>query len=331
MRRRDFLALVGGAAGSWPFAAGAQGPSKHVIGYLYSGTTGAGANNLEAFRKGLSEAGYVEGRDVEIELRFAQNEMQRLPEFAAELVRRQVAVIVATGSPATVSAAKAATATIPIVFAMADDPVRYGLVTSLNRPGGNVTGIYFLTGELGGKRLSLLLELVPQSSVLGYLAGPRGSLVFENQTNDMLAAGRALGREIIILGTRPDFDFERNFAILVRRKADALAVAGYAAFLEPRHRDAILGLAARHKIPTIYPSRVYTVSGGLMSYSADVAGAYRRLAGDYVARILKGTRPAELPVQQSTNYQLTINLRTARSLGIPVPPKLIAWADEVIE
>jgi putative ABC transport system substrate-binding protein len=268
---------------------------------------------------------------VAIETRFAQPRSDRLPELAADLVRRKVAVIVATGSPNAVLAAKAATSTIPIVFATADDPVKYGLVASLNQPGGNITGVNYLLSELGGKRLNLLLELVPQATTVAYLSGPSASPVFEYLTHDVLATARALGREVVVLEALRGSDLEAAFATMVQRRVDALIVGGYTVFLDPPNRDKILELAARHKIPTIYPSRPYVAAGGLLSYSADIAGAFRQVGAFYVGQILKGARPAELPVQQTNRFQLIINLKTAQSLGIQVPRILLTVADEVIE
>jgi putative ABC transport system substrate-binding protein len=330
MKRREFITLLGGAATAWSSAARAQQPAMPVVGYLYFGTPGSGAGNVAALRNGLSEAGYVEGRDVAIELRFARGSLDRLPRLAADLASRQVAVIVAAGSPSAVLAAKATTSTIPIVFAMADDPVKYGVVASLNRPGGNVTGVHFRIGELGGKRLNLLLDLIPQATTVAYLSGSSGSQVFEDLTSDMLEAARTLGRQIIVLEAQRDTDFEAAFATLVQRPADALIVGGYTFFLEPRNRDNILSLAARHKIPAMYPGRVYAVRGGLMSYGADIVGVYRQV-GAQIAQILRGARPADLPVQQPSKYELVINLKTAELLGIRVPKMLLAFADELIK
>ena len=331
MRRRDFLEFFGGAATAWPLTAHAQQPATPVVGYLHSSTTGASANGVAAFRQGLSEAGYVEDRNVAVEFRFAEGRLDRLPELAAELVRRQVAVIVAAGSPGAALAAKRATSTIPIAFAMADDPVKYGVVASLNRPGGNITGVNFPTGEVGGKRLDLLLELVPHATTIAYLSGPSRSAVFADLTTDMLAAAQALKRQIIVLEALRDLDFEAIFANLVQRRAEALVVGSYVTFLEPRILDEIVGLAARHKIPAIYPNRQYVDRGGLMSYGADAFGAYRQLGAFYVGQILRGAKPADLPVQRTTRYVSAINLKTARSLGIQVPRILLAIADELIE
>jgi putative ABC transport system substrate-binding protein len=299
-----------------------------VIGVLALGSPGPNSASGNPFRQGLKEAGYVPGQNVAIEFRWANFQPSLLPQLTADLVRHQVAVIVTTGSPYAAVAAKAATSTIPIVFMLGDDPLKYGLIDSFNRPGGNVTGVSF--PGLAGKRLNLLRELVPQVTRVGYLSGPRESPVFEEMKSDMLAAGRALGREIIALEVRR-LDFEAAFATLVEQRAGALIVGNYTLFFDPRNRDRILELAARHKIPTTYPGRVFAVDGGLMSYDTDSMAAVRQVGAYYVGRILKGAKPADLPVQQPTKFQLVINLKTATALGIEVPPTLLAIADEVIE
>lgn len=330
MKRRQFITLLGSATTAWPLVARAQQHAVPVVGYLYLGTKEAGANGLAAFSKGLGEAGYVEDRNVAIEFRLAQGEINLLPELAIDLVRRRVDVIVTAGSPASALAAKAATSTIPIVFVMADDPVKYGIVPSLNRPGGNVTGVYFLSGDLGGKRLNLLLHLIPRATMIAYLSGPPSSLVFENLRNDMLAAADTLGRKIMVQVARHDLDIEAAFATFVRRRADALIVGGFTIFQEPHNRDKILELAELHKIPAMYPNRVYADRGGLMSYGASIVGVYRQV-GAHVGQILKGAKPAEMPVHQPIRYELVINRKAARSLGIEVPRMLLALADEMIE
>jgi ABC-type uncharacterized transport system substrate-binding protein len=242
-----------------------------------------------------------------------------------------VDVIVTTGSPYATLAAKAATSTIPIVFAVAEDPVQYGLVTSLSRPGGTVTGMTFLSAELAGKQLNLLLELMPQAITIAYLSGPSNSPIFEDRKGEILAAGRALGRKIIILEVRR-FDFEAAFATLVQQGADALIVGSFSFFLNPSHnRDKILGLAATHKITAMYPNRIYAIHGGLMSYDSDSLAVVRQLGSHYVGQILKGAKPGDLPVMQPTKFELVINLKTAKALGLEVPDKLLALADEVIE
>jgi putative ABC transport system substrate-binding protein len=328
LRRRDFITLLGGAAAAWPTAARAQQLAGPVIGYLGLGSPDRNSPSVAAFREGLAEAGYVADQNVAIEFRWANFQQSLLPQLAADLVRRQVAVIVATGSPNAALAAKAATSTIPIVFSTGSDPVKYGLVASFNRPGGNVTGVNFLSAELGGKRLDLLLQLLPQATTVGYLSAGRESLVFEDQRTGMLAAGRALRREIILLEVRR-LDFEAAFTTLAEQRADALIVGTYTLFLEPRNRDKILELAARHKTPAIYPDRQYAVNGGLMSYAASLAES--RQVGIYTGRILNGEKPIDLPIMRPTKFEFIINLQTARVLGIEVPPTLLAIADEVIE
>ena len=327
MRRRDFITLLGGAAASWPIATRAQQPSMPVLGYLDIGTPSGAAYDVAALREGLGQAGYIEGRNLAIEFRFAHQNGRQL---ATELVRRQVAVIVVSGGPLSVRAAKAATSTIPIVFVIGADPVRYGFVPSLNRPSGNVTGVSFVSAELEAKRLDLLLQLVSQVSTVAYLLGPSSSLIFANLRNDMLAATHALKRQINTIEVR-GLDFEGAFAPLAQRRGEALIVGGYRIFLEPRNRDQILGLASRYKIPAIYPYRQFPDNGGLMSYSADIRGAFRRAGLHYVGQILKGAKPSDLPVEQPIKFEFVINLKTARTLGLEVPPTLLARSDKVIE
>jgi putative ABC transport system substrate-binding protein len=285
---------------------------------------------VAALREGLTQAGYIEGRNLAIEFRFAHQGGIALPQLATELVRRHVAVIVATGGPLSIRAAKAATSTIPIVFVIGADPVRYGFVSSLNRPSGNLTGASFVSAELEGKRLDLLLQLAPKVSTVAYLLGSSGSPIFVNLRNDMLAAARELKRQVITLEVR-DLDFEGAFTPLVQHRAEVLIVGGYRSFLEPRNRDQILGLTSRYKIPAIYPYRQFPDSGGLMSYSADIRGAFRRAGLHYVGQILKGAKPSDLPVEQPTKFDFVINLRTAKALGLTVPQTLLVAADEVIE
>jgi ABC-type uncharacterized transport system substrate-binding protein len=332
MNRREFITLLGGAAAAWPVAARAQQAAMPVIGFLDYGLPAP--QNLfksAAFRRGLAEAGYVEGQNVTFELRWANTEQSLLPELAADLVRRRANVIVATGSPTAVLAAKAATSTVPIVFAMGVDPVKYGFVDSFNRPSGNVTGMNLLSSELMGKRISLLLELAPQSTTVGYLSAPAGAPIFEDLTGKMLAAAQALGREIVVLEAKRDADFTAAFATIAERQAGALLVGDFTSFADPRHVRMIVELAARHKIPTVYPSRLYASVGGLMSYSPDFIDAHRQLGFQYVGRILKGAKPADLPIQQPTKFELVINLKTAKALGLTIPPGVLAIADEVIE
>jgi putative ABC transport system substrate-binding protein len=328
--RREFIAVLGGAT-AWPLAARAQQAGAPLIGFLDFGAPAPNSPTLNAFRQGLAEAGYIDGQNVMIEFRWANNNSSLLPGLAADLVRRQAAVLVATGSPGSALAAKAATSTIPIVFVSGADPVRYGLVASLNRPGGTITGMSLLGSELAGKSLNLLLELIPQATTIAYLSGPSNSLVFEDLTRNMLAAARALGREIVVLEVRNELDFEPAFATVAERRAGVLIVGGYTVFSNPRVRDKIVGLAARHKIPTMYPGRAYVVNGGLMSYGADTVGVYRQLGVNYVGEILKGAKPADLPVQQPTKFELVINVKTAKALGLEIPPALLVQAEEVIE
>jgi putative ABC transport system substrate-binding protein len=323
--------MLGGAA-AWPLAARAQQPAMPVIRFLDIGSPGGNTRNVTVFRQGLAEAGYVEGRNLAIEYRWAEGQDDRLPGLAADLVRRQVAVIVATGSLSTALAAKAATSTIPIVFANGGDPMKYGLVASLNRPGGNLTGVTFISTEIASKRLDLLRKLVPQATTLAFLSGGPRTLTFEEQRSDMLAAARAIGRELVVLACPSELDFEPAFATLVERRAGALVVGAFPLFYGLlRNRDKILELAAHHKIPAMYARRPDVVAGGLMSYSADAVGPYRQLGINYVGRILKGAKPADLPVERSTKLALVINLKTAKTLGLDIPPTLLALADEVIE
>jgi putative ABC transport system substrate-binding protein len=327
MRRRDFITFLGGVMAGWPLAARAQQQATPVIGFLGLGST-SNAPPPE-FHRGLAEAGYVPGRNLAIEFRWANFQNSLLPRLATDLVRRQVAVIITTGSPYAARAAKDATSTIPIVFLITGDPVKYGLVASFNRPEGNVTGVTLLSTELAGKRLNLLLELVPDATKIGYLSGPRESPVFEEQKSNALAVGRALGREIIISEVR-NLDFEAAFASLAEQQAGGLLVGDYELFREERNRDKMLELAARHKIAAIYPGRAYAVNGGLMSYAASPPDPWRQVA-IYTTRLLKGESPGNLPVTQPTKFDFVINLKTAMELGLTVPPVLLAIANEVIE
>jgi len=324
MDRREFVTLLGGAAVSWPLAARAQQTGTPVIGVLGLGPR-PNSVFVDGFRRGLAEAGFIPGQNVAIEFRWADNPLS-LPRHAAELVERKVDVIVTTGSPYAAVAAKDATTTIPVVFALSEDPLKYGLVTSLSRPGGNVTGITFLTSELVGKRLNLLLDLIPQATTIAYLSFPAAP-VAEDQKRDMLAAGRALGREIIVSEVR-HFDFETGFTTLVEQRADALIVGSFTAFLQNRKR--IVELAARHQVPAIYPSAQYVIDGGLMSYGTGRDGV-SELARNYVGQILKGAKPADLPVQRPSKFEFVINLRTAKAMGLTIPRTLFATATEWIE
>jgi putative ABC transport system substrate-binding protein len=322
--RREFITLLGGAA-AWPLAARAQ-PAMPVIGYLNSGSPESDASRLTGLRRGLNETGYVEGRNFVIEYRWAGNQPDRLPELAAELVRLQVTAIVAAGLlPAL--AAKAATTSIPIVFSVAADPVQLGLVASLNRPGGNLTGFNSFIGELGAKGLAVLHELVPSIATIGFLENPNNP-IFELTTRDVLAAAPAVGPKVQILKASADREIDAAFMSLVQAQTGALLV-GNDPFLNSRIEQ-LVALAARHAIPTMYSWREFVVAGGLISYGSSLIENYRWV-GLYMGRILKGGKPADLPVQQATKLDLTINLRTAKVLGLEIPPKLLALADEVIE
>jgi putative ABC transport system substrate-binding protein len=327
MRRRDFIAGIAGSSAAWPLAARAQQAAMPVVGFLSIGTQESRAQWVAAFRKGLSDFGYIEGRNVAIEYRWANNEVDRLPELAADLARHQVAVILVSGGTPPVLAAKAATSTIPIVMIIGGDPVQLGFVASLNRPGGNVTGVAFLTTALVAKRLDLLRELVPGATTVAYLADPR-SEVGREMERDMLAAAATIGRRVVIAEARNVSDFEPAFATFIDRGAGALVVGSDPLFTS--NRDKIMTLAARHKLPAIYQSREYVAEGGLMSYGANLSDAYR-LGGRYVGQILKGVKPADLPVEQSSRIELVINMKTAKALGLTIPDKLLALADEVIE
>jgi len=325
MLRREFMTLLGGAAAVWPRAASAQQPALPVVGFLHSGTPAPG--DITAFLKGLSETGYVEGRNVAIEYRWAQNDLSRLPGMAADLVRRRVAVI-ATGTSADALAAKAATATIPIVFLSGFDPVQNGLVASLNRPGGNVTGVTSMTDDILAKRLELLHRLVPEAMRVAVLSTPNSGTGVTDA--DLTAAAASLGLQIEFLyaGTRQEID--AAFAEFMQRRAQALLQAPTATLLFQSRRVQLALLAARHRIPVMYASRVYTEAGGLMSYGTD-RGDQVRLVGVYTGRILKGEKPADLPVMRGTKFELVINQQAAAIIGIAIPPTLLAIADEVIE
>jgi putative ABC transport system substrate-binding protein len=330
VRRRELIALLGSAAATWPLATRAQQAAMPVIGFFDIRSAAENTRTIAEFRQGLAEAGYIEGRNVAIEYRWAEGRFDRLPALADDLVRRQVTVIVATGAIGTALAAKAATSTIPIVFMNGSDPVKYGLVASFNRPGGNLTGVNVRAVEIANKRVEFLTELVPQATTIALLSAGARFLAFEEQKSNMLEAARALGRHAIILECRSGDDFEVIFATLVDRGAGAFVVGVFPLFFELRNRDSILRLAARHKIPGIYPHRMYVAAGGLMSYAADEA-VYREVGVNYVGRILKGARPVDLPVQQATKFNLAINLKTARTLGLTIPQTLLVAASEVIE
>jgi ABC-type uncharacterized transport system substrate-binding protein len=328
VKRREFILAFGGAAATWPLAARAQQAAVPVIGLLDTRSPEALTDRLRGFRQGLKDTGYVEGENVAIEYRWAENQLDRLQVLAAELVRRRVAVIATSGGPAVAFAAKAATTTIPIVFAVADDPVRLGLVASLARPDGNLTGINFLVGELTAKRLGLLRELVPGAGRVAVLVNPANTANTETTLRDVEPAARAVGLQVQILKASTSREIEAAFATFVRERPDALFV-GNDAFFNARRVQLVL-LAGRHGLPAIYWDREFAEAGGLMSYGSNIVDVYRQV-GVYAGRILKGAKPADLPVVQSTKFELVINAVTARMLGLDVPPTLLARADEVIE
>jgi putative ABC transport system substrate-binding protein len=326
MRRREFISLLSGAALAWPCGTRAQQPAIPEIGFLRSTPSQPFIHLVAAFRHGLKEAGFVDGDNVKIEQRWADNQPDQLAALAADLVKRRVDVIV--GNYAAVEAARAMTETIPIVFVTGDDPVRSGLVRSLNRPGGNITGITFFGGsQLNAKRLELLHELVPKAALIGVLGDPNHS-AFETELPDLVAAARIIDRQIVIARAASERDLDAAFASIVRAGAGALLVSGSPFFTGQRRQ--LVALAARHAIPAIYDLRELVAAGGLISYSASLAGAYRQ-AGNYTAQILNGRKPSELPVLQATTFELAVNLKTAKALGLEVPPSVMLRADEVIE
>jgi putative tryptophan/tyrosine transport system substrate-binding protein len=326
MKRREFITLLGGAAATWPLAARAQQPMP-VIGFLNSQSPDNQADYLQAFRRGLKESGYVEGENVAVEYRWAENKTERLPALAGELVRRRVAVIAASGGLASESAAKA-TATIPIVFMVPEDPVRMGLVTSLARPGGNLTGVNFFAAELAAKRLGLLRELVPAVTRVAVLLNPAEATIAASNLRDMQTAARDMRLQIQVFNASTSGELDAAFATIARDRPDALVISSGAFFTGRRVQ--LAHLATHHRIPAIHGSRFYPEVGGLISYGTSVSDSHRE-AGVYVGRILKGAKPADLPVVQSSKFELVINAHTAKLLGLTVPPTLLSTADEVIE
>jgi len=327
MKRRAFITLLGGAAAAWPLAARAQQPAMPVVGFLNIASPRAFAGFVAAFHRGLNAGGYVEGRNVAIEYRWAEGDFDRLREQAADLVRRHVAVLVATGGTTTALLAKNATETIPILFISGANPVDEGLVTSFSRPGGNATGVSVYTSQLVGKRLELLRELLPGGAIIALLGNPTG-VVHKLETKDLNQVMNAAGLQLLVLEVTDESGFEAAFASAVQQRAGGLLVSADAFFTSKR--DQIIEFAARHRLPAAYPWREYALADGLMSYGASIPDAYR-LIGDYTARILNGAKPADLPVQQPTTFNLVLNLKTANSLGLQIPATLLATADEVIE
>jgi putative ABC transport system substrate-binding protein len=328
MRRREFITLLGGAAAAWPIAARAQQPATPIVGFVNGRSAQDAARNAAAFRKGLNEAGYVEGQNVMVEYHWLEGQYERLPALMADLVRRRVAVIATPGLTAGAQAAKAATTTIPIVFGVGEDPVKLGLVASLARPGGNATGINFFASEIVAKRLGLLHDLVPKAVRIAVLVNPANATTTEATLRDLPEAGRALGLQIQALNASTSREIEAAFATLVRDRAEALFVASDGFFVSRRVQFATL--AARHGIPAIYNFREEVEAGGLMSYGTDLLDTWRQV-GVYTGHVLKGAKPADLPVAQSTKFEFVINLQTARALGIEVPSSIQLLADEVIE
>jgi putative ABC transport system substrate-binding protein len=327
MRRREFIALLGGGAAGWPLAARAQQPAMPAIGFLTGFAPGDSPHLMAAFRQGLKDTGFVEGQNVAIEYRFAENQNDRLPALAADLVHRQVTVI-ATSTTAAALAAKAATTTIPIVFETGDDPVRLSLVASLNHPGGNVTGVTNLGLETAPKRLELLHELLPTARVMALLVNPTEQPLAETTTKTLQAAAHRLALELHVLNASSESDFDAVFANLIKLRAGGLVIGTSAYFLARQEQLAVL--TVRHAVPAVFQYREFVAAGGLMGYSGSITETYR-LAGVYAARILKGERPSELPVQQGTKVQLFLNLKTAKALGLTFPLMLLGRADEVIE
>jgi ABC-type uncharacterized transport system substrate-binding protein len=327
IRRRYFITLLGGAATTWPLAARAEQPAMPVVGVLHLGSAEARVQHVAAFRAGLKEVGYVEGQNVMIEYRWAEDQLDRLPELIADLTRRQVAVIATPPGTRTAVAAKAASNTIPIVFGIGDDPVKLGLVASLARPGGNATGVSYLSQEIGPKRLGLLHELVPGAALVAVLINPNSEFA-ESATSDLQTAARAIGQKLDIFKATTNREIDTAFRTFVGQRADALMIVADTLFLSRRVQ--LVTLAARHAIPAIWTSREYADIGGLMSYGTNLADVWRQV-GVYTGRILKGANPADLPVEQPIKFEFIINLQTATILGLELPPTLLARADEVIE
>ena len=324
VRRREFIKLLGGAAAAWPLAARAQQTALPVVGILGGGS--AVTPNLAGFREDLRDAGYIEGQNVVIEGRWAEGQYDRLPVLAAELVHRPASVIVASSLPS-VFAAKAATSTIPIVFLSSGDPVQLGIVASLNRPGGNITGVNFFAVEVASKRLELLIELVPTVTVIGLLTNPNNPRT-DLEIGQLQAAARIAGKQILVVKASAERDFDVAFETLVQERASAVLIPAEPLFFGWRER--LVALAARHALPAMYDVREYTAAGGLLSYGLSLTDAYRLIAGQ-VARILKGAKPADLPILQPTKLELVVNLRTAKTLGLTIPESFLLRADEVIE
>jgi putative ABC transport system substrate-binding protein len=327
VRRRDFITLLGGAAAGWPIATQAQQQAMPAVGFLHSGSPGEYVSLLAAFRLGLKETGYVEGQNVGIEYRWAEEQYDRLPGLAADMARQRVTAIFA-GGPLAAKAAKEATPTLPIVFSTGTDPIRDGLVTSFNRPGGNVTGVTLFYTELAAKRLELLHDLVPKAGVIALLVNPNSFAEAEDQIRDARAAARTIGLQLVVVNAGTASEIEKAFATLVQERVGALVIASD--FYLTSRRDQLVALAARHTVPTIFIRRDFVAAGGLISYGVDIADMYRQ-AGVYIGRILKGDKPADLPVIQPTKFDLAINLKTARALGLTVPLIMRMTADEVIE
>jgi putative tryptophan/tyrosine transport system substrate-binding protein len=327
MRRREFITLIGGTAAVWPLAAHAQQQTMPVIGYLNLGSPESDASRLTGLRQGLNQSGYVEGRNLVIEYRWAGNQANRLPDFAADLVQLRVAVIVSPGSLSAL-AAKGATTSIPIVFVVGNDPVQLGLVASLNRPGGNLTGINAFASELGAKGLALLHELMPSTATIGFLENPNNPIFAAYYEKDVLTAATVIGIKIQILSAGTDREIDAAFVSLIQARTGALLVGGDVFF--NNRIDQIVALAAPHAIPTMYHFREFVVAGGLISYGSSLMDAYQQV-GLYTGRILKGEKPADLPVIQATKLELIINLKTATALALPIPDKLLSLADDVIE